>query len=141
MWVTPWTAKMMTLYEGLKKHEATALFLLRTEILGLNAWLASVGVPGILPCCTCGAGAQTVRHILLSCPDHEESRIQLLIQTGAESVKGLLSTPRGAKATARWFIQRGLLRQFDIAREIEEEDTTHYSPPQDLDSWIEITRQ
>src|SRR5436305_1692868 len=34
---TPWTAKTMTLYEGLKKHEATALFLLRTEILGLNA--------------------------------------------------------------------------------------------------------
>jgi hypothetical protein len=30
------------LYAGLSKAKATALFLMRTEVIGLNAWLASV---------------------------------------------------------------------------------------------------
>jgi len=32
---------MISLYEVLSKAEATALFLMRTEVLGLNAWLQS----------------------------------------------------------------------------------------------------
>ncbi|TQS36486.1 hypothetical protein Golomagni_03064 [Golovinomyces magnicellulatus] len=38
-WKTPWTQSTLKLYNGLKKHEATALILLRSEVIGLNAWL------------------------------------------------------------------------------------------------------
>ncbi len=34
----------------------------------------------------------------------------------------MLSTRENAQATARWFVQQGILRQFDLAREIEEEE-------------------
>jgi hypothetical protein len=50
IWNTPSPLK---LYDNLPKHCATALMLLRTEVIGLNAWLASVGVLDILPRCDC----------------------------------------------------------------------------------------
>ena len=49
------------LYDNITKAEATALFLLRSEVLGLNCWLASVGVQGVLPHYVCGWRAQTVK--------------------------------------------------------------------------------
>src|SRR5436305_9086369 len=70
---------MISLYEGLSKAEATALFLMRTEVLGLNAWLASVQVPDILPRCHYGWNAQTVRHVLMQCPPL--NRTELITQT------------------------------------------------------------
>jgi hypothetical protein len=44
---------MSPLYDSFTKAEATALFPVRTEVIGLRSWLASVGVPGILPQCNC----------------------------------------------------------------------------------------
>jgi len=69
-WNTPWEMSPLTLYDNLPKHQATALMLLRTEVIGLNAWLASIQVPDVLPRCDCGWHAQTVRHVLLHCPKY-----------------------------------------------------------------------
>src|SRR3954452_21201433 len=80
---------MISLYEGLSKAEATALFLMRTEVLGLNAWLASVQVPDILPRCPCGWNAQTVRHVLIHCP--LLNRTDLITQTQSESLTEILT--------------------------------------------------
>ena len=135
-WRNPWDTKTLPLYEGLPKHQATALFLLRTEVLGLNAWLTSVRVPDILPRCVCGWEAQTVRHVLLHCPDYEHSRPDLIQQTGTEDLQEMLSKPESAKAAARWFARCGVLEQFKVAKEIEEEDATKYMPFQELDSWL-----
>ena len=46
-WLTPWKHDYRRLYAGLTKVEATALFLMRTEVIGLNAWLALIRVPNI----------------------------------------------------------------------------------------------
>jgi len=53
-WKTPWGKPIILLYEDLIKVEAIVLFLLCTEVIGLNAWLASVRVLGILPWCKYG---------------------------------------------------------------------------------------
>jgi hypothetical protein len=53
-WSTPWTTPTLPLYEGQTKAESTAAFLLRTEVIGLNAWLASIHVPNTTPHCACG---------------------------------------------------------------------------------------
>ena len=63
------------LYARLTKEEATALFLIRSSVLGLNAWLAAIGVPDINPRCLCGLHAQTVRHVLLHCPQVERQEL------------------------------------------------------------------
>jgi hypothetical protein len=53
-WTTDWKTKTIELYEGLTKVEATVAFLLRTEVLGLRAWLAQIRVPRVSPECECG---------------------------------------------------------------------------------------
>jgi len=100
-WKTAWTLPAHQLYEGLHKHEATALFLLRTEVLGLDAWLASVGVPGVDKRCPCGWPAQTVRHILLFCPTHTASRALYFQRAGLADLHRALSTAASAHQAAR----------------------------------------
>jgi hypothetical protein len=131
-WNTPWQRNPLSLYEGLPKHQATALLLLRTEVIGLKAWLASIRVPEILPQCDCGWQAQTVRHILLHCPNYAQTRPDLIRQTGSEDLRLILSRTASAQAAARWLTRIGILAQFNVACEIEAEDTTDHAPFQEL---------
>jgi hypothetical protein len=132
-WRTPWETPTLTLYEGLTKPEATALFLLRTEVIGLNAWLAAIGVPGVLPRCPCGWANQTVHHILLWCPQF--SRGGLIAQSRSERTEEILGRKKSAQAAARWLIETGVLAQFQVAKEISKEDTSGYRPFQQLEEW------
>ncbi len=104
-------------------------------MIGLNAWLASVGVPDVLPRCACGWHAQTVRHVLLHCPNYREIRPSLIENTGTENLQEMLSRPKAAQATARWLIRSGVLRQFDTVKAMEQEAIEDYTPLQELDLW------
>lgn len=123
-WLAPWSQDLRKLYAGLSKAEATALFLLRTEVIGLNAWLTTIQVPGAIRACHCGWQAQTVRHILLHCPRF--NRAELIIQCGSKNLGEILSRPNRAQPAARWFIRSGVLEQFRTAKEIEEEDRSRF---------------
>jgi len=46
----------------------------------------------------------------------------------------MLSTPEKAQATARWFVQQGILQQFNLAKEIEEEEAEDQTPFQPLEA-------
>ena len=127
IWRTPWQQNTMKLYSDMPKHQATALFLLRTEVIGLNGWLASISVPGIKPECGCGWPTQSVHHVLMMCPLYTASREQLVSRMDSEEMWRMLSTPEKAQATARWFVQQGILQQFNLAKEIEEEDTGNHA--------------
>src|SRR5947207_5776995 len=126
-WKTPWEQSTLKLYSDMPKHQASALFLLRTEVIGLNGWLASINVPGINARCSCGWQTQTVHHVLMLCPLYSDGRAELVRRTGSEEMWKMLSTPEKAQATARWFIQQGILQQFNLAKEIEEEDTGNHA--------------
>jgi hypothetical protein len=119
-WRTPWSAQPLTLYDGLTKAESTALFLLRTEVIGLRAWLYEIGVPDILPRCPCAYPAETVRHVLLEC--NRYPREDLLQSAGTEDKEKMLSQRKGAHAAARWLVESGALQQFKIAKEIDKID-------------------
>jgi hypothetical protein len=133
-WKTPWTQSTLKLYSDMPKHQASALFLLRTEVLGLNGWLASINVPGIRPNCGCGWATQTVHHVLMICPLYTASRANLVRRTDSEEMGRMLSTPEKAQATARWFIQQGILQQFNLAKEIEEEEEEDQTPFEPLEA-------
>ena len=123
----------LLLYDGLNKATATALFLLRTEVIGLNAWLAKVNVPGILSRCPCGHPSQTVKHILLNCTRLDRSSLYPELRT--TRFPALLACPQSAKAAARWLIRQRILPQFNTAQEIQEEDHSKDSAIPDLDDW------
>jgi hypothetical protein len=133
-WQTPWEQDTLKLYSDMPKHQASALFLLRTEVLGLNGWLASINVPGISPSCGCGWPTQTVQHVLMVCPLHTANRADLVRSTGTEDMRRMLSTPEMAQATARWFVQQGILQQFNLANEIDEEEVGNHAPFQPLEA-------
>jgi hypothetical protein len=102
------------------------LFLLRTEVIGLNAWLALIYILDILLRCLCGWLSQTVQHILLFCPQYSQQRLALLSQAGTDDLTRLLSCVKSAQLTARWLVDRGALPQFNLAKEIEQEDIQGY---------------
>jgi len=112
------------LYRGLKKAEATALFLMHSEVIGLKDWLTRVGIPNVIPRCDCGYPAQTVRHVLLQCPLH--NREDMLREARTQELDKLLSREKSAQAAARWFICSGILEQFRAANQITREDRSEY---------------
>lgn len=124
-WRTPWNMNTLDLYEGLRKHEATALFLIRTEVIGLNAWLTGIEVPDILPRCACGWPAQTVRHVFMFCPNLARQRQLLVRQADAHSLDELLQSPASARAAAR----------FLIGSNFGWPGTSTRSPPRDIGSF------
>jgi exonuclease III len=131
-WKDPWVTKPLRLYEKLAKHEATALFLLRTEVIGLNDWLARAKVPDVDPLCPCGEYRQTVDHILHYCSRLREPRATLQAITGKLRPGDALGDAETARTVARWFIKTGILGQFRTAKEIQEEDTTEWAAPAPL---------
>jgi hypothetical protein len=133
VWRTPWAQDPRKLYASLSKAEATALFLMRTEVIGLNAWLAAVQVPGVSPACPCGWHAQTVRHVLLHCPRH--NRENLLIACGTEQFNDILMRPECAKHAARWLVRVGVLEQFRVAAEVAGERVEDYQAFPEAEGW------
>ena len=105
------------------KHLATALMLVRTEVLGLNAWLANASVPGVSPRCPCDWHEQTIQHVFFGCPRYEVRSDSLVV---------ILSRTASAQAAARWFVETGLLQ---LAAEIDEEDVSRYEPLPVPDTW------
>jgi hypothetical protein len=97
---------------------------MRTEVIGLNAWLTTIQVPDKTPRCVCGWVAQTVRHVLIHCPLYE--RAELFIACGTESLYEILGRPGCAQHAARWFVRNRVLEQFRLAAEIEEEERGGY---------------
>jgi len=89
------------LYSDILKHQASVLFLLRIEVLGLNGWLALINVPGISKECSYGWEKQTVHHVLIFCPLYTTRRVDLVRRTGSEEMWRMLSTPEKAQATAQ----------------------------------------
>ena len=92
--------------------------LIRTEHIGLRAYLTRRRVLGITPECTCGYRAQTLKHVMLFCPERQGSRLALIQAVGSDW-KAITQTKRGLNAATRWMIQESVLDQFSLAREEE----------------------
>jgi len=74
-----------------------------------------------------------VHYILIHCPHYNRSNLIQAVQT--ESLYTILSQPKRAQHTAKWFIKQNILKQFETAKTIGEEDTSGYAPIQDLENW------
>ncbi len=83
------------------KHQVSALFLLRMEVLGLNGWLISINVPRISRTCGYGWETQTVYHILMFCPLHTARRADLVRRTDSKDMWRILLILEKAQATAQ----------------------------------------
>lgn len=126
------------LYVNIHKHKATALFLLHTEVVGLNAWLVLVQVSEIDKWCSCEWSAQTVCHILLFCSIHTNSCAHYFQRAGIADLHKALSTAASAHQVAQWLATSNLFSQFNLARQITKKDTSGYGSLLCLDNWKEV---
>ncbi len=133
VWRHAWDQQPISLYQGLTKPEATALFLMRSETLGLNAWLSKIGVPDKTPGCECGWHAQTVEHVLIHCPRHD--RTELFIEGGPRGLPAMLTQPDSARQAAKWFLRSGALPHLRVAKELAETTAPQRDPLPSVETW------
>ena len=62
------------LHKDWTRPQSTMATLIRTEHIGLNAYLTRRRVPGKTPECSCGNRAQTPKHVVMFCPMHQRSK-------------------------------------------------------------------
>jgi len=111
------TRGTVAMRKGLQKAESTLATHIRTERIGLRAYLYQRQVPGVdTPACQCGSPFQTAKHILKDCREWTPARGRMTDATGTTDYRRIVSTPRGLKAAARMMIETGLLGQFELAR-------------------------
>lgn len=84
-----------TLYDGLKRGEASVLAQLRTGMARLNGYLHQIGASES-DICICGQARETVKHFLFRCTRWDEHRRELFAQTNTR--RGNLSFYLGGKA-------------------------------------------
>lgn len=119
---TSWNPKIRQLHSELTKPQSTLLTLLRTEHISLEDFLSRRKVPGHPSlACPCGWHRQTPKHILIFCPHFQEGRAQMLQLAETTDYHTLLSTKKGVQAVTKWFLRLGLLNQFSLAREMDQE--------------------
>ena len=127
-WSEGWANHPLQLYEGAPKHVATAIFLLRSQVLGLRAWLANIGCLDISPEYNYGASRQIVHYILTYYPLQTRLQARLIRKTGTTNLLQLLRNKETAGEAARWLLGTNLLEQFKVAQEIEKENTENWAP-------------
>ena len=110
----PTTGYRPQVHLGASKATSSLITQIRTEKIGLNAFLADRHVPDKVATCTCERSRQTAKHIILYCPEYADERDSLYAAAGTKDYSKMLATPRGAKAAAQWLQRTGLLPQFNF---------------------------
>ena len=108
--------KTVKMRNGLQKAESTLATHIRTERIGLNAYLHSRNVPGADSArCDCGWDHQTAKHVLMHCPDWSHLRSRMLRDAGSSDYRIIVATTKGLRAAARMMMKTELLEQFRVA--------------------------
>jgi hypothetical protein len=96
----PPTKRVLRLHHGLGRAESSMLVQMRTEKIGLRAFLFAQRVPDVpTPICRCGEGRETVAHVAAHCRWEERPTF-----AGSQSAfDATLWDPGGAARAVRWF--------------------------------------
>src|SRR5271154_1361750 len=105
---------MSQLHVTLSKAINALVTQIKTEKIGLNAFLTQRRILGFTASCSCGWARQTAKHILLFCPNFSGSRAKLFRDAGTNNYLQMVATTRGAKAAAQFLHETGLLPQFQL---------------------------
>ena len=102
------------LHATLLKATSALIIQIRTEKIGLNAFLTERRVSGYSLGCPYGFQQQTAKYIIIHCPNYSRDRDSLFRAVGTRDYKKMLATTRGAKVAAHLLQRTGLLDQFQL---------------------------
>ncbi|CAJ2507588.1 Uu.00g087740.m01.CDS01 [Anthostomella pinea] len=121
-------------YYRLRKHEASALCQVRTETIGLRAFLFQRRVPGeAIPHCDYGE-KETAYHVTVRCTLYAAQRGRLQASLGTRMLRSrrdfesLLSDPDETPKFIQWFLRLGLLGMFSLARKLSGGEVAQQAP-------------
>jgi hypothetical protein len=110
----PTTGYRPQVHLGASKATSSLITQIRTEKIGVNAFIADRHVPDKVVMYTCERPRQTAKCILLFCPEYADERDSLYAAVGTKDYSKMLATPHGAKASTQWLQRTGLLSQFNL---------------------------
>lgn len=109
------SGKTLEYWSGIRKETASVLMQLRTGRIGLNAYLARINRRETARC-DCDLGNQTVTHVLLECPLHQEGRDEMRNTLSEQGImlrhEESLTRLEARTIVAKYMIRTGLLGQF-----------------------------
>lgn len=109
------TKKTLEYWSGLRRATASILMQLRTGRIGLSAYLHRINRRESARC-GCDLGNQTVIHVLLECPLHQDERDGMRSALSDQGIAlhrdELLTRPEARTIVAEFMIKTGLLGQF-----------------------------
>lgn len=106
----------IALHDRLNRSESSLAIAIRTEKIGLRAFLTMRRVPGFTAECECGHTRQTAKHIILFCERYEEERIALMEELDSTDYRLITHHPGKLRIVTKWLMGLGILEQYAIAR-------------------------
>lgn len=109
------------LHRGLRRAQSSVATQLRTEHIGLRAYLHRRRVPGVdSPACPCGYQSQNVKHVLTRCDRWSRNRgLWLQVSTNSQYTR-LLHDGDNVSRITKWIIHEGFFEQFRLAKPVED---------------------
>ncbi|RAQ99830.1 reverse transcriptase [Stemphylium lycopersici] len=108
------------LYSDLTRSEASIAIQIRSEHIGVRAYLHQRKVPGIEDkSCPCGYLSQNVEHRLLVCKEWSTGRGEWRARARNRNFQAMISNKGDLQRITRWIIHQGFLEQFSLTRETE----------------------
>ena len=106
--------KRIKLHETLAKAESALAIQIRSEKIGLAAFLHRHRVPDVSsPNCSCGWHKQTTKHVIMFC-NLNDYRKTLLNTIGTNNYRLITESSKAMKLVTKWLMKTGLLSQFSL---------------------------
>jgi hypothetical protein len=116
--------KCHSFYGRMTRGEASLALAIRTEKVGLNAYLTTRRVPGYAPgynLTGCEHTSQTAKHVIMYCPSLETKRWEeggLMDKCGTNDYHQITSSRWRMREAAIWLMRTDLLPQYSLAKEM-----------------------
>lgn len=108
------------IYKDLKRAEASIAIQIRSEHIGLRAYLHQRRVPGYdSKRCPCGYLSQNPEHMVLNCTKWVKGRSQWRAKARDRQYQAIIQDRQDIRRVTRWILNEDYLEQFSLAVETE----------------------
>ena len=108
------------IHQNLKRAQSSIATQIRSEHIGLNAYLHRRNVPGVEdPRCQCGYPSQNAKHMVMVCPQWAQGRGEGLRKARNRSFEAMMDNAEDVGRRTKWIQREGWIEQFRLTRAVE----------------------
>lgn len=114
------TGTPFAIHQNLTRAQSSIATQIRSEHVGLNAYLYRRKVPGVdEPRCQCGYPSQNAKHMVMVCPQWAQGRGDVLRKARNRTYEAMMDSPEDVGRITKWIQAEGYIEQFRLTREVE----------------------